>query len=128
MSAYHAPLGFSITFGEIANHPILCGACKTVVRVLKGTITLSGGKKSLIQKLLKNSINKLLKFRIIDYIIKPEYMFSKEKEEEEEEEEEEEGEEEEEEKEEERGGLPPRRPPRSDHDPLPDYPGDLLID
>jgi hypothetical protein len=36
--------------------------------------------------------------------------------------------EEEEEEEEEEEGLPPRRLPRSDHDPLPDYPADLLID
>jgi hypothetical protein len=46
-------------------------------------------------------------------------MFSKVEEETETEEEKEEGEEEE---------LPPRRPPRLDHDPLPDYPADLLID
>ena len=34
----------------------------------------------------------------------------------------------EEETEEEEEELPPRRPPRFDHDPLPDYPADLLID
>jgi hypothetical protein len=45
-------------------------------------------------------------------------MFSKVEEESEEEEETEEEEEEE---------FPPRRPPRLDHDPLPDYPGDLLM-
>ena len=75
----------------------------------KGTITISGGKNSLIQKLSK--------FRNIEFIIKPENMFSKVEVEAEEEEEEEEEEE-----------LPPRRLPRSDHDPLPDYPADLLID
>ena len=73
----------------------------------KGTITISGGKNSLIQKLKK--------FRNIEFIIKPENMFSKVEVEEEEEEEEEEE-------------LPPRRPPRFDHDPLPDYPAYLLID
>ena len=46
-------------------------------------------------------------------------MFSKVEEEAEAEEETEEGEEEE---------LPPRRPPRLDHDPLPNYPPYLLID
>jgi hypothetical protein len=45
-------------------------------------------------------------------------MFSKVEEEAEAEEETEEGEEEE---------LPPRRPPRLDHDSFPDYPADLLI-
>ena len=42
----------------------------------KGMITISGGKNSLIQKLYK--------FRSIEYIIKPENMFSKVEEEEEE--------------------------------------------
>ena len=46
-------------------------------------------------------------------------MFSKVEEEEEAEEEAEEGEE---------AAHPPRRPPRLDHDPLPDYPADVLID
>jgi hypothetical protein len=40
----------------------------------------------------------------------------------------EEAEAEEEAEEGEEAALPPRRPPRLDHDPLPDYPADLLID
>ena len=39
----------------------------------------------------------------------------------------EEAETEEEEEEEEEEELPPRRPPRFDHDSLPDYPADLLM-
>ncbi len=79
----------------------------------KGTITISGGKNSLIPKFLK------IQKHWVYHKTTLEEMFSKVEEEAEEEEDTEEGEEAE---------LPPRRPPRLDHDPLPDYPADLLID
>ena len=69
----------------------------------KGTITISGGNNSLIQKPLKS--------RNSGYITK---LRSKVKEEEEVEEEE--------------GELPTRQPPLVDDDPLPHYPVYLLID
>jgi hypothetical protein len=65
----------------------------------KGTITISGGNNSLIQKLSKSTNS--------EHITKPR---SKVKTEEEEEETEEEGE------------FPFRQPPRVDDDPLPHYP------